>query len=154
MVETTHDVARERLQRLEVIISEISIEARVDRGHSGNLVSPRPGDCPMPDDVGTGYVHHVRVELGEIAPHPRWKREREAIFGAAGNRHCRNVDDIAGCRECRLLHRRRIDPYPDALAQQIADQPVKRLVGSVTDIIVIAREEGDAEVGRLHPPGL
>ena len=44
-----------------------------------------------------------------------------------------------------MLDRRRIDPYLHALAQQIADQPVKRLVGSVADIIVIAGEEGDAE---------
>ena len=47
-----------------------------------------------------------------------------------------------------FVDRRRIDADLRALAQQIADQPVERLVGAVADIIVIAREQGDAEVVR------
>ena len=52
-----------------------------------------------------------------------------------------------------VLDRRRIDAHVDALAKEIFDQPVQRLVGAVADIIVIARKEGDAEVARLHAPG-
>ena len=60
-----------------------------------------------------------------------------------------NADQVAGRREGGLLDRRRIDADLHALAQQIADQPVERLVGAVADIIVIARKQGDAEVARL-----
>ena len=52
-----------------------------------------------------------------------------------------------------MLHRRRIDPHLDPLAQQIADEPVERLVGAVPHIIVIAREKGHAEVAGLHGGG-
>ena len=89
----------------------------------------------------------------EIAPDAGRKRERQPVFGPAWDRHRGHADEIAGRREGRLLDRRRIDADLHALAQQIADQPVERLVGAVADIIVIAREEGDAEVGRLHARG-
>jgi len=48
----------------------------------------------------------------------------------------------------------RIDAHLYPLPQQITDQPVERLVGAVADVIVIAREEGDAEVVRFHRRGL
>ena len=50
----------------------------------------------------------------------------------------------------RLFHGRRIDPDLDVLAQQIADQPVERLVRPVADVVVIAREQGDAKIARFH----
>ena len=71
MVEAPHDVARQRLQRLQVIISEIGVEARVDRGDRGDLVPPRPGDRAVTDDVRAGDMDDVRIELGEVAPDPR-----------------------------------------------------------------------------------
>ena len=45
---------------------------------------------------------------------------------------------------------RRIDADLGALAEQIPDQPVERLVGAVADIIIVAREQGDAELFGLH----
>ncbi len=63
-------------------------------------------------------------------------------------------DELAGRLERRIVDRRGVDPDLHALAQQIFDQPVERLVGAVADIIVIARKQGDAEVAWLHGPGL
>jgi hypoxanthine-DNA glycosylase len=37
-----------------------------------------------------------------------------------------------------------------ALPEQIADKPVQRLVGAVANIIIIARDQGDAEIFGLH----
>ena len=74
-----------------------------------------------------------------------------AIFAAGpGSATDGHADEVAGRLERRVVDRRRIDAHLRALAQQIADQPVERLVGAVADIIVIAREQGDAEVARLH----
>ena len=42
----------------------------------------------------------------------------------------------------------------NALAQQILDEAVERLVGAVAHVIVIARKEGHAEVAGLHERGL
>ena len=53
----------------------------------------------MADDVGAGDVDDVRIELGEVAPDPRRKRERQPIFGASRDRDCRNVDQVAGRAE-------------------------------------------------------
>ena len=81
-------------------------------------------------------------------------RERQAVFGAPGigTEGMLTTSPVAG--KAGLFDRRRIDPDLDALAQQIADQAVERLVGPVAHIIVIARKQGDAEVGRLHGGGL
>jgi hypothetical protein len=53
-----------------------------------------------------------------------------------------------------MFDRRGINADMHALAKQILDQPVQRLVGAVPDIIVIARKEGHAEVARLHRSAL
>ncbi len=142
------------LECLEVIISEIGVEAGVDRGHRRNLVPPRPGHRAVTDDVGTGDMDDIGVELGEVATNARSEPDGQAVFGAAGDGDRRHVNQVAGRREGRLLNCRRIDPHLDPLAQQISDEPIERLVGPVADIIVIARKEGDAEVVRFHWPGL
>jgi hypothetical protein len=41
-----------------------------------------------------------------------------------------------------------------SLLKQVADEAIQRLVGAVPNVIVIAREEGDAEVARFHAPRL
>ena len=56
--------------------------------------------------------------------------------------------------ERRILDRRRIDAHLHALPQQIFDEAVERLVGAVAHVIVIARKQGHADVGRLHGGGL
>ena len=65
-----------------------------------------------------------------------------------------NADEVAGWRERRVLDGRRIDTHVHALAKEIANEAVQGLVGAVTDVIVIARKEGDAEVAGLHADGL
>ena len=50
-----------------------------------------------------------------------------------------------------FVDRRRIDADLGALAKQIFDQPVEGLVGAVPDIIIIAREKGDAKFARVAP---
>jgi len=49
-----------------------------------------------------------------------------------------------------MLDRGRVDADFDALSKQIFNETVERLVGAVAHIIVIAREEGHAEVTGLH----
>jgi hypothetical protein len=115
-----------------------------------NLVAPRPSDGAMRDDVGAGDVDDVGVELVEVAADTRGNRDRHAVFGPAGDRDRGNVDEVAGGGEGGVLDRRRIDAHLHALPQQIADEPVQRLIGPVPNIIVIARKEGDAEITRLH----
>jgi len=72
------------------------------------------------------------------------------IFRPSGNGDGGKVDQIPGRRESGRLGDRRIDPHRRALAQQIAGEPVQRLVRPVADIIVIAAEKGDAEVRHVH----
>src|SRR6476469_5530691 len=95
----------------------------------------------------------VRVELGEVAADMCRDGERKAIFGAPRDRHGGDADQVASRLESRLRHCRRIDADLEPLAEEIADQAIERLVGAIPHIIVIAREEGDAEVSRLHGAG-
>ena len=53
-----------------------------------------------------------------------------------------------------MLDHWRIDAHLHALPQQIADEPVERLVGTVTHIIVIAGKESDAEFVSTHGFGV
>jgi hypothetical protein len=53
-----------------------------------------------------------------------------------------------------MLDRRRIDAQLDALAQQIVSEAIERLVGTVPDVIVIARKEGHSKIAWLHGAGL
>ena len=98
------------------------------------------------DDIG--------AELSKIAADPFGKPDRQAIFGAPGYRERGNADEISGRRERRIVDGRRIDAHLDTLPKQVSDKAVERLIGAVTDVIVIAREEGHAKVGRLHGPAL
>jgi len=82
------------------------------------------------------------------------KRDWQPIFRTTRDRDRRDADEVAGGRKGRLNHRWRIDSDLDALAQEIVDESVQRLVGPVAHIIVIARKEGDAKVGRLHRAAL
>ena len=67
-----------------------------------------------------------------------------------GMRNGGDADHFAVGLEGRALDGGRIDANRRALAQQIVDQPVQRLIGAVPDIIVIAAEQGDAELGNIH----
>ena len=92
----------------------------------------------------------VWIKGAKVPPDARRKRDGHSIFRSSRDRYRRNPDQIAGRRKGRMRNRRRIDSHVHALAQQIADQPVERLVGAVAHIIVIARKQGDAEIARLH----
>ena len=101
------------------------------------------------DDVRAGDVDDVRIEFAKS----RRTRAGMAIgrdIRTDWDRHGRNADEVAGWREGRVLHGRRIDADLRALPQQIFDEPVERLVGAVADVIVIPRKKGNAEVARLH----
>ena len=118
------------------------------------LFAPRPGHRAVADDVGARDVDDVGIELGEVAPDPRRQCDRQPIFGAPGIGTDGMLTRSPVGGKAGLVDRRRIDAHLDALAQQIADEAVERLVGAVADIIVIARKQGDAEVARLHGAGL
>ena len=78
------------------------------------------------------------------------KADRDPIFASPRNADRGHRDEIAGGREGRILHRRRIDAHRRAAAQQMADEAIERAVGAVADAIVIAREQGDAQpFGRI-----
>ena len=153
-VEAAQDRAHVGLEHLQMIISEIGLEPRVDRGHGGDLVLARPGHRAMADDVGAGDMDDVGVELGEVALDPAGKRDWDAIFVAGRDWDRGNADEIAGGFERGMLHGRRVDAHLHALAQQIAHEAIQCLVGSVPHIIVIAREQSDAKIGGLHDRGL
>src|SRR3546814_4474567 len=73
------------------------------------------------------------------------------IFGSARDRDGGDADELAIGREGGLVDGRRIDADRGALAEEIFNQTVERLVGSIADIVVVAAEEGNAKVGRVHP---
>ena len=98
-------------------------------------------------------MDNVGVEIGKIAADGAGEAGREAIFGALGNGEAGQADEVSGRGECRRIGRRRVDSHRVALAQKIADEPVERLVGAVADVIIIAREKGDAE-WRRHGGGI
>ena len=96
----------------------------------------------------------VRLELGEVALGRTRKRDRQPIFRSTGNWNGRDADDISRCRKRRLIDGWRIDADVNPLPEQVANKAVERLVGPIAHVIVIARDEGDAKVGRLHGPAL
>jgi hypothetical protein len=154
MIEAAHDAPRERFERLKMIISEIGIEPRMHRRHCRDLVPASPADRAMTDKVRARDVDDVRIEPFEVAAHPQWNGNGQAIFRAAGDRDRRHVNQIARGLERGLFHRRRIDADLNALAEQILDKAIQRLIGAIPHVIVVAREEGDAEVTGLHGAGL
>ena len=151
-VDSAHDRADERLERLQVVVIEIGVEPGVDRCDGGDLAAARPADRAMRDDVGRGDVNHVGREIREVAAHAaasapsgrRYSSPRRAQ-ATTGMLTSSPVGSNAGVSD-----RRRIDAHLRALAQQISDEPVQRLVGAVPHIIVIARKQGDAKLVRLH----
>ncbi len=104
----------------------------------------------MADNVGSGNLDDVRSKLLEVALHGGTEAKANAILGAPRNRDGRDADKVACGLERRSVGRRRIDADVHALAEQIADQPVQRLVGAVPNIIVIARKQGDADLVWKH----
>src|SRR3546814_12211009 len=60
------------------------------------------------------------------------------------------ADEIAHRLERGDIYGGRIDAHRHALVQQKTDKAIERLIGAIAYIIVIAREQGNAEVGRLH----
>ena len=99
-------------------------------------------------------MHHIRSEFAKIAPDSRRNRDRHQIFSPLEHWNRGDADEVAGWRERRVLDGRRIDTHVHALAKEVANEAVQCLVGAVTDVIVIARKEGDAEVAGLHADGL
>ena len=149
-VETAQHRPDDRLEPVKPVILQIGLEAGVDRGHHRHAVGPRPGHGAMGDDVGAGDVDDIGAERLEVGLRSAGEARRDSIFPSPRDREARHVDQVAGRRKGGVLAHRRIDAHLGAAAEQIADQPVQRLVGAVADIIVIAGEQGNAKVGRLH----
>ena len=155
-VEAPHDRAHRRLEPLEMVISEIGLEAGVDRGDGRRCLRRRAqltarwatmSGLAIWTMLGAKSARSRRTRAGQCAAAGDIRRGRG--IGTDGTLTRSPVGSNAG-----FVDRRRIDADLRALAQQIADQPVERLVGAVADIIVIAREQGDAKVARLHRPAL
>ena len=95
-------------------------------------------------------MNDVRIELGEVLADSWRQAERKAILRAAGERHRRQADEIAGRLEGGLIDRGRIDADLNALPQQIADEAVEGAVRAVAHAVVIARNQGHADIVGLH----
>jgi enoyl-CoA hydratase/carnithine racemase len=149
-VETAQHRNHHRLEPGEVVILKIGLEAGMDRGQHRQPAPPRPADRAVGHHIRRGDMDHVGREFGQIAPHPGAERQRKAVFGPTGDRKRRHRDQIALRLERGLGHGRGIDPHRRALAQQVFDQPVERAVRPVEHIVVIARDEGDPEIGGVH----
>ena len=147
---TTHDRPGGRLQILHAIILEVGVEPGVDRRYDGNAVRPCPGHRTVRDNVRRRHMHQIGLERFQVAANPRRKAIGQLIFRPAGDRYGWHADQVAGRGERGRVGGRRIDADMRALAKQEADQPVERLVRPVADVIVIAREQGDAELFGLH----
>ena len=139
-----------RLEQAQPIIFQIGLEPCVDRRHHRNAPRAGPGHGAVRDHVGARDMDDIGRKRLQVSAHRCVKRGGDSIFGPPRHRDRRDIDEVTRGRKGWLVTNRRIDADMRALAQQIADQPVKRLVGPVADIIVIAREQGDAQVARFH----
>ena len=115
------------------------------------FVPPCPGHGAMPDDVRSSRRERCsdrtrRGRGGRSRGRPSGSRYSERPGIGKDGRLTRSPVGW----ERRILDRRRIDANLHALPQQIVDEPVERLVGAVAHVIVIARKQGHADVGRLH----
>jgi hypothetical protein len=104
----------------------------------------------MPDDVRRGDVNDVGLELRKVAANALAQAQPKTIFGTAGDWNRGDADQLTRRLECRSIRGWRIDTDLDALSQEIADEPVQRLVRTIADVVVIAREEGNPKVARFH----
>src|SRR3546814_105990 len=105
----------------------------------------------MAEHFGARKVEDVRRK-GAYVPRNRGRnQEMSRICGSARERDGGDADELAIGREGGLVDGRRIDADRGALAEEIFNQTVERLVGSIADIVVVAAEEGNAKVGRVHP---
>ena len=138
------------LEKGQAIVARIGLEPRMDRGDDGKIPFVRQRHRPVPENFGAGDVEDVRGERPEVALHARRDHEADLVFRPPRDREPGDVDEIAGRREGRLLDRRRINADLRAAPEEIAGEPVQRLVRPVADIIVIAAEDGHAKVGHVH----
>lgn len=95
-------------------------------------------------------MNDVRGELGKIASNSRWKTERNPIFRTARNGKGRQADKVADRLEGRMRDGRRIDAHVYTLPKQVLGQTVQRTVRAVPHHVVIARNQGNANLVGLH----
>src|SRR3546814_5895725 len=99
----------------------------------------------------SALMDQIGRERFQIAPHPPGDSACHAIFAApADQRHRGHVDQIAGRGEGGFGDGGRIDAHVHPAREQMPDEQVERLIGAVTDIVIVAAEQRHAEIARLH----
>jgi hypothetical protein len=96
-------------------------------------------------------MDEVRRERIQIATDRSRQPARHLVFAASRRqRQRRHRHQIAGRRKGRFGVGRRIDTHGHALRQQMADEQIQSLVRAIADIIIIAAEHGNAQIGGVH----
>src|SRR3546814_1057005 len=105
----------------------------------------------MAEHFGARNVEDVRPKGAYVPLHRGRNHDRSMIFGSARVRDGGDADELAIGREGGLVDGLLIDAERGDLAEEIFNQTVERLVCSIADIVLVAAEEGNAKVGRVHP---
>ena len=114
-------------------------------------MAARPGDGAVVEEFGRGDVDDIGGEGLQVLARRLGQIATQAIFGAAaGHRDRRHRHEVSGGWESRRIDRRRIDAHRHAAVEQMAHEQVQRLIGAVAGVIVIAAEERDTKVRRVH----
>src|SRR3546814_19300676 len=95
----------------------------------------------MVGHFGSRNVEDVRPKGAYVPLHRGRNHDRSMIFGSARDRDGGDADEPAIGREGGLVDGRRIDADRGALAEEIFNQTVERLVGSIADNVVVAVAE-------------
>ena len=122
---------------------EIGLEARVQAGDDRNAKRLGESLGAGAEDVGGGDVDDVGAEGANVLAKFAVEAERKPEFAALGQSDRRNRHQ----RPCGLerggVSHRRIDPILMSARFKVADEAVQRLVRTLSDVIVIAREKRD-----------
>ena len=147
IVEPPQDAQHHRLQQAIAVIAKIGIEAGVDRGDHRHSSPPRPGDRGMAQELGRGDMNEVGCECLQVAARACGQAAAQFVLAPPARKgKGRHIDQVATRRKGGGVRGRRIDPHRRARAEQMLDQQVQRLVGAVTHVIIVAAEQGHAEV--------